>query len=113
LKNNLHRLIQQKELTENRKIGIRELALESGVSFSTLYRILNQGDIPKIPTIERLCRYFNCEIGDLIYIESPHQQSQFEIMDVMDKILSTPLSNWQKIYDMLVEIKDKNSHADQ
>lgn len=69
LKNNLFKLIRQKEIAENRKIDINEIARESGVSRGTLWRAVNKENNMSPRTVENLCRYFNCQPGDLIYVE--------------------------------------------
>jgi putative transcriptional regulator len=66
----LKSLIEEKEITENRKITYRDIAAEAGVSTNTLTQMANQSMAQiGLVTINKLCKYFNCQPGDLlIYI---------------------------------------------
>ena len=64
----LKQLIAKKEVEERRKISYRTVAAETGLSTGTLVRLCDFTGITKIEakTIDALCRYFNCEVGDLL-----------------------------------------------
>jgi putative transcriptional regulator len=66
----LKSLIEEKEITENRKITYRDIAAEAGVSTNTLTQMANQSMAQiGLVTINKLCKYFHCQPGDLlIYI---------------------------------------------
>lgn len=66
----LFELIKQRELAENRTITQKEVAEACGVSEPTIGRWVNN-DLRRleIHTLEQLCDYFNCEVGDLLYIK--------------------------------------------
>jgi putative transcriptional regulator len=60
-------LIAEKELKAGRRLTYRTIAKETGVSTSTLVRLVSQNfDRIDVATIETLCRYFDCQPGDLI-----------------------------------------------
>ncbi len=64
----INELIQQKERMENRVISLQTISDESGVNRSALSKMKS----PNIKystttnTIEDLCRYFKCSVGDVI-----------------------------------------------
>lgn len=69
--NRLPSLIGRKQQEENRVIDVATIASETGVSRQTIYNWLN-GDVTMYSagTIEALCRYFQCGVGDLLeYVE--------------------------------------------
>ncbi|MBC7813250.1 MAG: helix-turn-helix transcriptional regulator [Burkholderiales bacterium] len=70
LKNRLLELIQARERRENRKIPMTEIAAEIDVSERTVKRWI-ENSIGKFeaPIIENICRVFDCDLSDLLYIE--------------------------------------------
>jgi putative transcriptional regulator len=68
--NTLPRLINEKGAKENRLITITEVAVATGISTFTLNKWLkNELEQYRRNTIESLCKYFNCQVGDLLYVE--------------------------------------------
>ncbi|PLS82766.1 MAG: XRE family transcriptional regulator [Chloroflexi bacterium] len=63
-------LVAQRELRERRRLSIRIITEESGASRSTVERLLNN-TIKRIPVddLGALCRYFNCNVGDILHME--------------------------------------------
>ena len=63
----LKELIAEKEFRENRVITLAEIAEETGIHRSTLSKIANErGYNTGTENVERLCRFFNCGVGDVI-----------------------------------------------
>jgi putative transcriptional regulator len=70
VKNRLFELIRQRELKESRRITQKEIAEFAGVSEHTMINwIRNDQTRYETTVIERICDYFDCEIGDLLYFE--------------------------------------------
>jgi len=67
VKSRLKILVAQREVQERRTIGIRTIAAEAGASVSTVQRLLNN-TIKRVPLddLGALCRYFRCDVGDII-----------------------------------------------
>ncbi len=63
-------LVAERELRERRRLSIRIIVEESGASRSTVERLLNN-TIKRVPLddLGALCRYFNCNIGDILHME--------------------------------------------
>ncbi len=60
-------LLDDKTFKERRRITIGEVSERSGVSRGTITRILNTaGYNTNTDTIDSLCRYFECQPGDLL-----------------------------------------------
>lgn len=70
MKNRLLELIQAKQDRERRIITASQIARESGVHRFTINNWL-KGDISRVDeeTAIKLCRYFGCQLSDLVYIE--------------------------------------------
>ncbi len=70
LKNRFFQLLSDKERRENRRITQSEVANAVDVDLHTIIRWM-RNDIKKFdaPVVTRLCDYFGCEVGDLLYLE--------------------------------------------
>jgi len=69
LKNRLATLIEEKQ-KEGKVITQDKLAAETGVSQSAISRWMGQKvDRFDADIIEKFCVYFDCDVGDLLYID--------------------------------------------
>lgn len=60
-------LLAEKEFQEGRSIPITEIAKETGINRGTLSKIANERGYSTVTSnIDRLCEYFDCEVGDLM-----------------------------------------------
>lgn len=67
LRYKLKELTAEKEFRERRRVTIKEIAEETGITRNTLSRMLNaHGTGVRSENFDRLCRYFNCPIGALV-----------------------------------------------
>lgn len=66
-----------RKLCEDRSWTVYRLAKESGITYSTLSTMLNQDNIPTIPTLEKLCGGFGITLGQFFenekYLLTPEQ----------------------------------------
>jgi len=63
----LGEMIEKMQFSEGRRISINEIASATGLNRMTLSKILNQkGYGTGTDTIDRLCTYFSCNVGDLM-----------------------------------------------
>ncbi len=69
----LARLIADKSFRERRRVELAEVAEATGIHRSTLSRIINMpGSNVTAANMDRLCRYFDCSLGDLAeYVPDP------------------------------------------
>jgi len=69
----LSELIADKAFKERRVVSLTEVAEATGIHRATLSKMANQpGANIGTEMIDRLCRYFGCQPGDLlIYIDEP------------------------------------------
>ena len=72
----LAELIADKSFRERRVISMSEVAEGSGVHRATLSKMANQpGTNIGTDIIDKLCRYFGCETGEiLVYVDEEHRQ---------------------------------------
>jgi putative transcriptional regulator len=71
IKNRIKILIAEKEIRENRKLTMRIIAREAGVSTNSLVAYTNQ-DVVRFDAVvlEAFCKYFNCGVGDILFYEA-------------------------------------------
>ena len=73
----LAEMIEKKQFAEGRRIPIAEIAEVTGLNRMTLSKILNvKGYGTGTDTIDRLCAYFGCNVGDLmehVPVEQPER----------------------------------------
>jgi putative transcriptional regulator len=67
----LIQLLDEKSFREKRRITLSEVSKETGISRATLTRIANvPGNVTNTDTINALCKYFECQPGELLsYVE--------------------------------------------
>lgn len=67
----LIKLLDEKSFHEKRRITLSEVSEKTGISRATLTRIANvPGNVTNTDTINALCRYFDCQPGELLaYVE--------------------------------------------
>jgi DNA-binding Xre family transcriptional regulator len=59
--------LADREFVEGRRITLDEISRETAISRPTLTRITNQrGYSTSTDILERLCKYFDCQICDLV-----------------------------------------------
>ena len=70
IKNRLKILIAEKELKENRKLTLRTIAQETGVSTNSLTAYNNQ-DVERFDAsvLIAFCKYFHCDVGDILFFQ--------------------------------------------
>lgn len=70
LRTRLFVLVQTKETTLGRHLTNKEIAEGVGVSMHTVGRWM-RGEVTQLNTkvLEGFCEYFNCDVGDLLYMD--------------------------------------------
>ncbi len=70
LRNRFFKLLSEKEQQESRRITQTEIAESLGIAIHTVGRWM-RNNVTKFesPIVERMCDYFDCEVGDLLYLE--------------------------------------------
>jgi DNA-binding Xre family transcriptional regulator len=80
VRHRIKELLEKKEKRERRTISIPQLAKEAGIPRQTLYPYMNLPN-DTLTTItasvaERLCIYFQCPLGELLYVDQSMQQPE-------------------------------------
>ena len=71
LRSRLKYLIADMEAREGRRISQKEIAERTGLAEMTVSRWMSPKPFGHIETdiVEAFCRYFNCDIGELVYFD--------------------------------------------
>lgn len=69
VRNHLRVLIAHKAQREQRRINLRTVAAETGISYYTITAIANDTiqEYPK-EVLAKLCEYLPCDLSDLLYL---------------------------------------------
>lgn len=64
----LKQLIAEKEFKEKRKITYKVIQDETGLSSTTIAKLLSYKGVQRIDgsTLDKLCEFFDCNVGDLL-----------------------------------------------
>ena len=63
----LRELIAEKQFQEGKRVTLEEIASATGIHRTTLSKIQNvRGYNTTTDVLDKLCAYFDCEIGDLV-----------------------------------------------
>lgn len=67
----LKELIADKEFSGGKRVTVKEISELTGIGRGTLSKMINQkGANTTLDNIDRLCKFFNCEIQDVVvYID--------------------------------------------
>lgn len=77
MRNRIKVLIWEKQAREQREITVSEIAEAVDVSRQTVHTYLNNKlKSVNLETVEKFCKYFGCEIGDLFHIEAEPEAQQ-------------------------------------
>jgi DNA-binding Xre family transcriptional regulator len=76
--NRLKILIAEKEFRDGVKLPYRTIAKETHISPTTLTKYINQGGGIDSATLEKLCKFLDCQPGDLLVYaaDSPTHPTQ-------------------------------------
>ena len=93
------------ELLEDRHWSVNKLAMESGITQSTLYNIINNKISPNLKTIEDICQGLDINLSDFFddsYEISPEEHallSNYNNLDERDKVIVLNIvlgiNNWK------------------
>ena len=100
----LKQLIAEKEFNEKRKITYKVIQDETGLSSTTIAKLLNFRGIQRIDgtTLDKLCEFFGCKVGDIltyvpdafVQMVDPHKRKE-EVETLVEN------------YEVIPESKDK------
>jgi len=67
MKSNLHVLVAEKTQRDGKRVTLRGLARDLEISTYTIYALADNklNEYPR-DVLEKICNYFECEVGDLL-----------------------------------------------
>jgi putative transcriptional regulator len=74
----IQEVMKAKKLAWGRKITLSEVAIATGISRTTLFRIMkNEGYSTVTDQLDKLCTFFECDIHELVkFIPDTHLSNQ-------------------------------------
>ena len=76
MKSNLLVLVAEKSQRDGKRVTLRSVARDTGVSTYTIYALANN-DLNEYPreVLEKLCSYFDCNLGDLLVMRDVPEEA--------------------------------------
>lgn len=76
MKSNLLVLVAQKAQRDGKRVTLRSVARETGISTYTIYALANN-ELEEFPrtVLEKLCSFFDCGIADLLITEDVQSEA--------------------------------------
>lgn len=76
MKHRLVKLMAERQDKSGERVTAMDVSRGAGITPQTLYKWLNDG-IKRFDseTVEKLCDYFGCEVGDLLYLEDEKESA--------------------------------------
>jgi putative transcriptional regulator len=67
----IQELLAEKQFKEGRRVTLNELSEVTGINRVTLSKMINQKGYSSVTNnIDKLCKFFNCSVGDVMeYVE--------------------------------------------
>lgn len=80
----IEKVIKEKKAAWGRKITLNEIAFATGISRTTLFRMMkNEGYSTVTDHLDKLCAFFECDIQELVkYVPDSAASSQMKMMAV-------------------------------
>lgn len=79
VRNRLIDLISEKQKRLQRRLEIKEIADATGVSRQAIYKWLNNdAESLYLKTVDAFCKYFECQVGDLLIYEPDDEPGERE-----------------------------------
>jgi putative transcriptional regulator len=73
-------VLKAKRKAWGRKVTLNEVSLSTGISRTTLFRIMkNEGYSTVTDHIDKLCAFFGCEVFELVKYVPDRQTSQYSL----------------------------------
>jgi putative transcriptional regulator len=106
IRSNLNHLRAEKAKRESRKLPYRVMADETGLSIGTFQRLMTQEfSAVEKDTMEKLCVYFDCSVGDLLeHVPEPnfiHFSGHGLQVEDKDEHVTEPAQNISGLYEAI------------
>ncbi len=83
----VNELLKARELREERRLPLAEVAEATGISVETLAELIrNRATMISLPALASLCAYFGCKAGDIIYYDADPatiEEDELESRDIV------------------------------
>lgn len=77
VRNRMIELMGEKQMKESRQISASIIARETGLTRQVISKWM-RGEVSEFreSMVEELCKYFKCQVGDLLYIDPDPREAQ-------------------------------------
>ncbi len=97
-----------KELCKKKNMSQYELAKKAGMTQSSISSLLNEGNIPKISTLEKVCKGFGITLAQFFTIDDnipDLSEEQLRVLNTWEKLSAKEKTAVEKIVSSILEMR--------
>ncbi|GFI51094.1 HTH-type transcriptional regulator PuuR [Lachnospiraceae bacterium] len=97
-----------RELCAKKKMSQYELAKRAGMTQSSISSLLNEGNVPKITTVEKVCKGFGITLSQFFSKEDNFpdlSEEQLEVLNTWEKLSAKEKLAVRKIVSSILELR--------
>lgn len=97
-----------KELCKKKNMSQYELAKKAGMTQSSISSLLNEGNIPKISTLEKVCKGFGITLAQFFTIDDnipDLSEEQLRVLNTWEKLSAKEKTAVEKIVGSILEMR--------
>lgn len=97
-----------KELCKKKNMSQYELAKRAGMTQSSISSLLNEGNVPKVSTLEKVCKGFGITVAQFFTIDGnvpDLSEEQLRVLNTWDKLSVKEKTAVEKIVSSILEMR--------
>lgn len=97
-----------KELCAKKNMSQYELAKRAGMTQSSISTLLNEGNVPKITTLEKVCKGFGITIAQFFAVDEQFpdlSEEQRKVFNTWEKLSAKEKTAIEKIVSSILEMR--------
>lgn len=97
-----------KELCKKKNMSQYELAKRAGMTQSSISSLLNEGNVPKVSTLEKVCKGFGITLAQFFTIDGnvpDLSEEQLRVLNTWDKLSVKEKTAVEKIVSSILEMR--------
>lgn len=97
-----------KELCKKKNMSQYELAKKAGMTQSSISSLLNEGNIPKVSTLEKVCKGFGITLAQFFTIDDnipDLSEEQLRVLNTWEKLSTKEKIAVEKIVGSILEMR--------
>ena len=97
-----------KELCAKKNMSQYELAKKAGMTQSSISTLLNEGNVPRITTLEKVCNGFGITLAQFFTMDGQYpdlSEEQIKVLDTWEKLSVKEKAAIEKIVSSIIDMR--------